>query len=240
MYKSENVHCRTRYHLFTGVKSFSDVHSVHQLIINQERAMNTKITFMGIALLTAIGFFRNNVLAHCDTIDGPVVNAAKLALEKGDVTPVLKWVKKEYEVEVRSAFKRTLQVRTKGKDVQELADLYFYETLVRLHRAGEGEPYTGLKPSGTPIEAPVAAADKALETGDMKELSMLLTTTIEEGLASRFNRVLESKKEADKTVDAGREFVEAYVGFVHYVELLHQAAVSKIHHTESGEKHDFH
>jgi hypothetical protein len=29
--------------------------------------------------------------AHCDTLDGPVVMTAKAALEKGDVTPVLKW-----------------------------------------------------------------------------------------------------------------------------------------------------
>ena len=32
--------------------------------------------------------------AHCDTLDGPVVTTAKAALEKGDVTPLLKWVRK--------------------------------------------------------------------------------------------------------------------------------------------------
>jgi hypothetical protein len=173
--------------------------------------MKPKATFIGIVLLSTILLFQNKVLAHCDTMDGPVVKTAKLALEKGDVTPVLKWIKKEYEDEIRLAFKRTLQVRTKGPVAQELADMYFFETLVRLHRAGEGEPYTGLKPSGTPIEPPVVAADKALEMGDVKELSKLLTSTIEEGLVLRFKRALEAKKEADKNVDAGREFVEAYV-----------------------------
>ncbi|MGA3286752.1 MAG: DUF6448 family protein [Bacteroidota bacterium] len=179
-------------------------------------------------------------LAHCDTMDGPVVKAAKVALEKGDVTPVLRWIKKEYEDEVRSAFKRTLEVRTKGKEARELADMYFFETLVRLHRAGEGEPYTGLKPAGTPVEPPVAMADKALETGDMKELSTLLTMTMEEGLAVRFKHAREAKKEADKNVEAGREFVEAYVNFVHYAEQLHQIAESSAHHDENEEKHEIH
>jgi hypothetical protein len=71
------------------------------------------------------------------------------------------------------------------------------------------------------MEPPVAAADRALETGNTKELSHLLSTTIEEGLALRFNRAWEAKKDADKSVDAGREFVEAYVEFAHYTEGLH-------------------
>ncbi|HOB97871.1 MAG TPA: DUF6448 family protein [Verrucomicrobiota bacterium] len=39
------------------------------------------------------------VQAHCDTMDGPVVLAAKSALGTKDVTPVLKWVKEDAEAE---------------------------------------------------------------------------------------------------------------------------------------------
>jgi hypothetical protein len=91
--------------------------------------------------------------AHCDTLDGPVVMTAKAALEKGDVTPVLKWVRKEDEKEIREQFKKTLTVRAKGPEAKELADMYFFETLVRIHRAGEGAPYTGLKSAGM-VEPP--------------------------------------------------------------------------------------
>ncbi|MDD5642387.1 MAG: DUF6448 family protein, partial [Syntrophales bacterium] len=82
--------------------------------------------------------------AHCDTVDGPVVAAARLALAKGEVTPVLKWVPKDDEGEIRAVFQKTLRVRTKGPEAKDLADRYFFETLVRMHRASEGEPYTGL------------------------------------------------------------------------------------------------
>lgn len=96
--------------------------------------------------------------AHCDTLDGPVVMAAKMALEKGDVTPVLKWVKSEYEGEILEVFNKTLSVRRKGREAKELADIYFFETLVRLHRASEGAPYEGLKPAGTDLGPAVQGA----------------------------------------------------------------------------------
>src|SRR5512144_1990000 len=107
-------------------------------------------------------------VAHCDTMEGPVVTTAKVALEKGDVTPVLKWVRKDDEKEIKDQFHKTLAARKQGKESKELADKYFFETLVRIHRAGEGAPYTGLK-SGA-VEPIIQAADKALETGSADPL----------------------------------------------------------------------
>ncbi len=159
--------------------------------------------------------------AHCDTFNGPVVAAAKEALAKGDITPVLKWIKPENEAEVREVFKKALAVRGKGPEAQELADMYFFETLVRIHRAGEGAPYTGLK--AEEIEPPVAAADKALETGTVENLVKMVTEKVADGIRDRFKDTLEKKKHAGESVNAGREFVEAYVPFTHYVERIYLA-----------------
>ena len=169
------------------------------------------------------------VFAHCDTLDGPVVKTAQTALEKGDVTPVLKWVKKEDETEIKELFKKTLSVRSKGKEAQEIADMHFLETLVRLHRAGEGEPYTGLKPAGV-VEPAVLEADKALESGSAEKLVKLITEAASAGIRERFKKAEEAKKHADHSIDAGREFVEAYIQFTHYVERLHLDSVSEAGH----------
>ena len=170
------------------------------------------------------------VFAHCDTLDGPVVKTARAALEKGDVTPILKWVKKENEAEIRDLFKKTLSVRSKGKEAQELADMYFLETLVRVHRAGEGEPYTGLKPS-VAVDPAVVEADKALEGESVETLIKLITDAASRGLRERFNKAKEARRPADHSVEAGREFVEAYVQFTHYVERLHlDSTVQAEHH----------
>lgn len=196
------------------------------------------LSFIGMMLFidsNSTPFLLPFVFAHCDTLDGPVVKTARTALEKGDVTPILKWVKKENETEIKDLFKKTLTVRSKGKEAQELADMYFLETLVRLHRAGEGEPYTGLKPAGV-VEPAVVEADKALESGSEENLVKLVTEAASKGIRERFTKAKEAKKHADHSVEAGREFVEAYVQFTHYVERLHLDSTTEAEHHHSASK----
>jgi hypothetical protein len=176
------------------------------------------VILFGIGLFSV--FLSENVFAHCDTLDGPVVKTARVALEKGDIKPLLKWVRVEDEKEIQDAFKKTLTVRAKGAKAKELADMYFFETLVRIHRAGEGAPYTGLKP-GEAVDPAVALADKALEGGSVDKLVDILTKAMANGIRERFQHASETLKHADDSVVAGREYVEAYVIFTHYVEGLH-------------------
>ena len=175
------------------------------------------------------------VFAHCDSTSGPVISEARAALEKGDVSPVLKWVKNEAEGEIRTAFAKAVAVRTKGPEAKELADQYFLETLVRLHRAGEGAPFTGIKDE--PAEPIVAMADKALADGSTDGMIKKISGHMEEAIGERFKRVVEARKYKDKNVEAGREFVEAYVTYMHYVEGIHTAIMSAgVHHAEGAEK----
>ena len=178
--------------------------------------------------------------AHCDTLDGPVVLAGRKALESGDLKRALIWVKHEHEVEIETVFKKALAVRKLGVEAKELADMFFFETLVRLHRAGEGAPYTGLKPAGTEIDPAIAAVDKAVETGSIASLSKGLRNEVAAGLESRFQEAIAKKKFAAKDVEAGRAYVAAYVELMHYTERIHNAAagVASKHQNESGHEHD--
>ncbi len=190
------------------------------------------MTKMLVAVLLVVGAFVLGAIpaqAHCDTLNGPVVAAAKVALAKGDITPVLKWIKPENEAEVRQAFQKALAVRSKGAEARDMADTYFFETLVRIHRAGEGAPYTGLK--ADEIEPPIAAADKALETGSPDELVKMVTEKVTHGILHRFHQTAEKKKHANESVAAGREFVEAYVPFTHYVEAIYSAGEGQDDHS---------
>ena len=169
--------------------------------------------------------------AHCDALDGPVVTDARAALESGDLAPVLKWIAAEDEAEVRAAFEQTLAVRRQSAEAQNLADRYFFETLVRLHRAFEGEPYTGLKPAGQNHGASIHAADAALESGDLGALKEMILHDVEHGLAERFEAARHARAHADHHTEAGRDFVHAYVEFVHYAKRLHENANSDAAHS---------
>ena len=175
-----------------------------------------------------------SVFAHCDTVDGPVVATARTALDKGDVTPLLKWVRSDKEKQIQAAFQRAVELRSKGGEVKEMADMYFFETLVRIHREGEGAPYTGLKP-GEAVDKAVALADKALAEGNVDKLVNVLSNAMANGIRKRFQHASETGKHADDSVAAGREFVESYVMFTHYIEGLHGLIKGGApHHGDAG------
>lgn len=183
----------------------------------------------------------SQAIAHCDGLDGPVVAAAKKALDTGDVNLVLIWVQKKDEAEIRKSFQKTLAVRKMNPEAKELADTYFFETLVRIHRAGEGAPYTGLKPTGRDLGPAIPAGDKAIVDGKLEPLYKLLMNRIHDGLDDKFEEVLKKKNFKNDDVAAGREFIEAYVVFIHYVEGLYDAAGKAVHgHPAEHEGEDKH
>lgn len=185
------------------------------------------------AVATLLSMATNTgVFAHCDTMNGPVVSEARLALGAGDVTPVLKWVHPENEAEVRAAFAKAVAVRGLGAEAGDLADHYFLETLVRVHRAGEGAPYTGLKDE--PVEPIVTMADKALTEGSPDAMLEALSSHMAGEIREKFDKALDARKTKDKGIEAGREFVESYVTYVHYVEGIHKAMAATSGHHDSG------
>jgi len=190
---------------------------------------------MGTGLLATLAILAPSQLsAHCDALDGPVVLAAKQALERGDVAPVLKWVSEDQAQEIRAAFEQALAVRGVSDEARDLADRFFFETLVRIHRAGEGAPYTGLKPAGS-IQRPIMAADKALQRGSVDELAEKIAGTVANGIRTRFADALGKQKHAEDSVEAGRAFVTAYVEYIHFVEGLHSFVARGPGHDHSEE-----
>jgi hypothetical protein len=191
-----------------------------------------KTSLFGILAFVALFLISpDHAAAHCDTLDGPVIQDARKAITAKDITPILKWVKPQDEKAVRAAFQKV--VTDKGKN-PEVAEHKFFETLVKIHRAGEGAPFTGLKPAGT-VEPAVAAADQALASGSAEALVHLITEDVIAGIKERYEQAVTTYKHKDESVAQGREFVEAYVEFTHYIERLHQDATAKsAHGTASG------
>jgi hypothetical protein len=187
---------------------------------------------LGISALAAVFLAApRDASAHCDTLDGPVIQDARKAIESKNITPVLKWVKPKDEKAVRAAFDKVLAGKAKNS---EAAEHTFFATLVKIHRAGEGAPFTGLKPAGA-VEPAVAEADKALTSGSSDALVTLITNDASAGIKKRFEHAAATYRHKDESVAQGREFVEAYVEFTHYVERLHQDATGTGVHGEHGD-----
>jgi hypothetical protein len=162
--------------------------------------------------------------AHCDGLDGPVVAAARKSLDSGDVNSVLIWVQPKDEAEVRRAFTEAVAVRKLDAQARDLADRYFFETLVRVHRAGEGAPYTGLKPAGRDLGPAIPLADEAVAAGSERDLAAFAVKEVQQGIHEKFADLQRKRNFRRDDLAAGREYVASYVTFVHYVEGLHEAA----------------
>lgn len=182
------------------------------------------ILAVGLTLVTP-----STVRAHCDGLDGPVVKAAQKALETRNAAFALIWVQAKDEPEIRAVFDHTLAVRALSPQARELADRFFFETLVRVHRAGEGAPFTGLKSAGRDLGPAIPAADKAIEDGSVEQVAKLLGETMDRRLRDRFKEVESAKSFKVENVAAGREFVKAYVEFIHYVERVYEASTTLTH-----------
>lgn len=166
---------------------------------------------------------------HCDSLDGPVVKAAAAALESRDVDLVLPYVPAEAEPEVRRAFEEAIRVEPLAPEAKLLADEWFFENVVRIHRAGEGAPYTGLKPAGLGHGPVVPVAERAIETGRPEELLAVLGELVEEAVRTRFAHVLERKAGANGDVRANRAYVEAMLGFEVWAHSVHEALHAQPH-----------
>ena len=183
-----------------------------------------KIKLLAASILAAgVLFGSQSAQAHCNAIDGPVAKAALMALDTGNVNIALPYAPATAESEIKAAFAQSLKVRALGPDAKTLADRAFVETTVRLHRAGEGAAYSGLKPAGIDYGPAIPVAERAIETGNLAQVKALLVEEDEHGLHARLAHVMETQKgikepKATKDVPAARERASAELGFVTYVE----------------------
>ena len=197
-----------------------------------------KIKMLAASVLAAgLLFGSQSAQAHCDSIDGPVAKAALAALDTGNVNLALPYAPATVESEIKTAFAQSLKVRVLGPEAKTLADRAFIETTVRLHRAGEGAAYSGLKPAGIDYGPAIPAAERAIETGNLAQVKALLVEEVEHGLHVRLAHVLEAQKgvkepKTTKDVPAARELISAELGFVTYVEGLRQTV-----HGAPGHEH---
>jgi hypothetical protein len=178
------------------------------------------VTVFTIGLILFVTF-AGDIFAHCDSLTGPIVVDARAALESGKVDAVLKWVRPSDETGTREAFAQTMAVRQEGNAARDLADRWFLETVVRLHRAMEQEPFVGLRPAGWKPDPVIEMADDAIDAGNITDLERSLLAEIKKGLHERFERVRQAREHRNESVAAGRAFVSTYLDYLRYVEKLH-------------------
>lgn len=173
---------------------------------------------------------------HCDTLDGPVIKTAKMALESKNVNLILPWVPEELEDELTDCFNKTIAARMSGEEAREVADRWFFENAVRLHRAGEGAAYSGLKPAGLDWGPVVRKAEQAIESGNAGDVITFVSLTVEQEIGKRFDNMTQKKDHDINNVAAAREYVNSMLEFILFSHHLYKFAITGEGHNKDASK----
>ena len=198
--------------------------------------MKNQIILIVTLMLVSIFYNPNDSYAHCDSIEGPVVVAAKKALQTGNVNHVLLWVGADDEAEIKDMFDKVNKVRKINDDVRDLADMYFFETLVRVHRMGEGVGYTGLKQQDFNPAEGIEAADIAIAKNSVNHILAHVDGAEHEKVKHYFSDLQSKRNYEVNDLHAAREYVKSYVHFIHYVEGLFGG--ENLHDDHSHQEHN--
>lgn len=213
------AHFSTTAHLIP--LSESKIKTTQKVLVMKKITSQSKTLYASIFTLLLIFGLTFNSQAHCDRVNGPVAVAAKQALETGDISKALIWVGEQQAEELKTKFKQSLEVYKSGAESIKLAERYFMETTVRLHREAEGMPYTGLKPA-QPSSDDIQTAEQALESGNLSPVTDLLAKEIQQKTEELYQHAMQAKEKRGQSVEAGRQWVDAYVKYIVFVHKLHQ------------------
>lgn len=196
-------------------------------------------SLFGFLLLASLAVAPRLALAHCDSVDGPVAQAVAKALDTGNINLVLPYAPEAAEAELKASFAQARAVRALGPDARALADRSFLETAIRLHRAGEGAAFNGVKPAGIDYGPMVPAAERAVAAGDLQPVRAVLAEAIEHSLGEKLAHVralqAASKEPTSAAgVAAARERISAELEFITFAESVRQAVLGNmpLHHED--------
>lgn len=190
-------------------------------------------------LASSLVFSISDARAHCDGEDGPVAKAVYKALETGNLNLVLPYAPASAEAELKTTFAGARKARALGPDARKVADRLFLETAIRLHRAGEGATFTGVKAAGIDYGPMIPAAEQAIESGDLQAVKAVVLKEIDHVLGERLVHLRKLREVSSEPADysqvaAARERVSAELGFIIFAEGIYQVVLGKgpAHHED--------
>lgn len=204
--------------------------------MNNFTRTHTRQFFVSFVFLTLL-LLPYPAFSHCDTMQGPVIKDAKRALNSGELSHVLKWIGVDQEAELMKNFQKLVQLRKQGDLAREVADDYFFETVVRLHREYEGAPYTGIKATDDHVPTYIKQLDKAIVSENIKPFLEKVLTHTRETIQAEFDQTVQNKRLAGNSIEDGRRYVAAYVDFIHHVQAIVMAVHGESKHAAKTESH---
>lgn len=172
---------------------------------------------------------------HCDSLNRPVVTAARRALEASDADVILPFVPADGAAEVRDAFDRTLGHRARRPKRWPTAGSSKLPSGCTV--PAKARPFTGLKPAGLDVGPVIPAAERALDSGSPDELIDVLCVSVRDQVTQRHHHAMAFKTHAGEGVESAREYVEATLGLEVWAHSVYKQVLADPHAQLGGHDH---
>ena len=153
--------------------------------------------------------------------NGPVMRAAKMALETGNANYILIWVPEESENTLKNLIEKTCCERSSRKNIQNLAINWYFQTVSRLKYANGWPHCPGMKSERSDEKPIVLMVERAIETGNIEEIIGVIPCTHAGDVRQRFHHVMDKRNYNVDNIADGRAYVSSFIDLIVYLNNLY-------------------
>jgi len=171
------------------------------------------------------------MVQYYNSENGPVIIAAKKALETGNPNYVLIWVPEESENTLKNLLEKTFCERSTRKNIQNRGIDWYFESVNRLHFTCRWPHCPGMTSDGSDMKMIVSMVERAFETGNCEEICGVLPIAHTAEVKLRFHNVMNKRNYTVDDIAAGRAYVSAFIAFIAYLHNLSSVNPEESDHT---------
>jgi hypothetical protein len=159
--------------------------------------------------------------------NGPVIRAAKMAMETGNASYILIWLPKEAENTLKNLLERTYCENRTRKNTQNHSIDWYFKSVNRLHSRYGWPDYPGMKFKETDEETIALMVERAFESGNFEEINSIIPLNHSGDARERFHKVMMKRNYSVDDIAAGRVYVSAFIAFIVYLHNLSSGSPGK-------------
>lgn len=154
-------------------------------------------------------------MTECTNVpEGPVMHAAKMAIETGNPKYIQVWIPEESENTLKNLLEKVCCERTLQNDPNNPAAAWYFSTVRRLHAAHYGPQNLDISLKTPEEKRIILIAEKACEGGNFDEITTVVRNASWGEMRQCFHDLMKLRNYDVEDTAAGRAFVWAFAAFV--------------------------
>lgn len=155
-----------------------------------------------------------------DSHNGPMMIAAKRALETGKAHHILIWIPEKSENTLKNLLEKVCCKRRIQADGHDRIVDWYFETISRFHSGYYGPHNLNISTKTPEEKSIIFLVESACESGNFEEITTVIRDTPTGEMRQRFDDVMKKRNYCEENIAAGRVYVSVFTYFIAFVNNL--------------------